>query len=175
MAEAVFSGGQLAVQLTQMILSCPAGPTPEMRITDALKNIHVQPLDRWNDHVSGKVKLSYGNHFICGPKRGIGMTVDPHNAAHLEFIPMGDGYHAIKLNGKYLFAGDQATVKWGKTKIGEWERFQIRSTVIDNRRFCTIKCKRDGEYWYIDNEGMVRHRLRKEDGFKIHVFFMQYV
>merc|ERR1712186_125404 len=100
------------------------------------------------------------------------MTADPHTAAKLRFVDQGDGYHAIKWGDQYMFAGDQATVKWGKKKVKNWERFKIRTSTVMGIKVCTIKCKRDGCYWYMDTQMVIRHRNPKEQGFKCHVWAM---
>lgn len=171
-ASAAIQGAQLAKDVLQWIISS-FGTTPEMSRPDALKGVHIKPLQDWKQMKAGTYKFSYGSISITGPKKGIGLTTDPHSSASFQISNINGQYSSIKLNGKYVFAGDQATVKTGKDKVKEWEQFEVKSTVINGCELCTIKCKRDGEYWYIDEEGMVRHRLRKEDGFKFHVFYAQ--
>jgi hypothetical protein len=148
-------------------------PQPEMERPNILEGIEIPPLRDWsNGPIDGNWHLSYGSFSVHGPKHGIGMTVDPHHPATLTFEYLHDGYHSIKYAGEYLFAGNQATVKTGKNKVDQWERFEVHHAEIAGNLYCTIKCKRDEEYWYVDEEGMIRHRNKKEQGFKCHVFWM---
>lgn len=170
-AAAAIAGADLAKDIGSWI--CKNRSMDEAKRPDRLKGIEIPPMNTWSStQISGRYVLSFGSDSIHAPKRGIGLTADPHDPCVLEFNVVGE-YTSIKCNGKYLFAGDQATVKVGKDKVGDWERFKVYHTTIDGKKLCTIKCKRDGEYWYIDEEGMVRHRNAKEKGFKCHVFYMQ--
>ena len=116
----------------------------------------------WHQIGQGKYKFRHsfgrGKVWIAAPKHGKGLTVDPIDAACFEIKQVDHRYCSMKLNGRYVFAGDQATVKLGKKKVGTWEQFEVRVAERNGVKVCSIKCKRDQQYWYIDKDGMVRHR-----------------
>lgn len=58
--------------------------------------------------MTGLHSFSYGSVYITNPLCGKGLTVNPHNPANFQITSLGDGYVSISLNGKYIFAGDQA-------------------------------------------------------------------
>ena len=133
----------------------------------------------WGTSDNSEYTLSYGSYYVSNPIHGKGLTVHPHNPATFRFQLLGNGFVSIATNGKYVFAGDQATVKTGKDKVGEWEQFIIRTTNVragdQTVTLCTIECKRDREFWYIDEEGMLRHRNRCEKGVMCQVFTLRRV
>jgi len=174
-ATAAIEGAQLAWEIGQWV--CQNRSMDEAERPNRLQDIDIEPMHRWSgEQINGAFILSFGSDSVHEPKHGIGMTVDPFDPCHLEFQSLGDGTSSIRVlfraNG-YLFAGDQATVKCGHSSVGHRERFKVYHTTINGQRFCAIKCIRDGEYWYVDKEGMIRHRNKKEQGFKCHVFYMQ--
>ena len=127
---------------------------------------------------SGKFKLSHGITWIRGPITGKCLTIDPADRNNVfEFDYYSGGYCSIKFlgggshHGTYVFAGNQASVKVSdKDTVGNWEKFCIRVFKLKEVEYCYICCNRDQEHWYVDREGKVRHRNRKEEGFLIDVF-----
>eukprot|EP01084_Bolivina_argentea_P114739 204222_1 len=107
--------------------------------------------------------------------KGKGLTTSMMDKTSFYFEDAGGPYTAIRLNGTYVFAGDQATVKHhNKKKIGDWEKFRIGVWKQSGYYFAIFECKRDHEYWYLDKEHKVRHRNRKEKpGFQCHVFILE--
>lgn len=127
----------------------------------------------------GKFKLSHGLTWVCCLKDGKILTIDPEDRNNVfEYKYRSDGYCSIKFLGKgkynntYVFAGNQAGVKlYDKRTVDEWELFRINVYEREGKEYCLIRCKRDDEYWYVDKEGKVRHRNKKEGHMLSHFRF----
>ena len=155
-----FQGSQLAVQATNSILSHNLETIPLNALKDGKH-------DGWEHLRPGTYKIGADGFWVKRPKKGDrGLTIDLHNFARFEIQRYHGVFSSIKLDGIYVYAGDQATVKLGRDKVKVWEQFEVLSRVWNGTPVLVIKCKRDEEYWHIDEDGKVRHRNRKEKGFK---------
>lgn len=131
--------------------------------------------DEWREfgeHDNGYFKLARGMDWVSAPKRGEkGLRVSSKPAI-FEINKLKDGNVSIKMDNKYVFAGNQATVKWPHEKLGNWESFWIYIKEVGPTIHCTIQCERDEERWYVDQQGYIRHRKSTELGNFAHEFQM---